>query len=222
MSKKNRCLLVPFSLTIKQLKHVECICWSCSSWCIGKSYTPPTYFWAVPHCQTPALFGISKILSPNLRYLDVWSCYKVKLPPWTCSMHINRYQNFTHVSLVWYCAIGLYQCHGNALWCQYCLIDKYLSPEVYCASQKLLGVCYGWCIGRVKKFCIPFWKGPPSPHWLWSSQIMNNMDTLKQHCIGYWPPCSASWCMGQFSLHPLHYFSAPQYTTLWSRVCSGF
>ena len=55
----------------KQLKHVECIWWSCSSWCIVKSYTPPTYFWAVPHCQTPALFGIPKILSPNHKYFSV-------------------------------------------------------------------------------------------------------------------------------------------------------
>ena len=55
----------------KQLKHKKCICWSCSSWCIGKSYTPPTYFWAVPHCQTPA---IAKHCDVNIIWLiNVWS-----------------------------------------------------------------------------------------------------------------------------------------------------
>ena len=172
----------------------------------------------MPHCQVPALFWIPKILSPSLRYLDVWSRYKVLL----VLFNFHAYHNFTHISLVGHCAVGLHQCHSNALWCQCYLIDKCLSPQVFCASLKLLGFCYGWCIGRVKKFHILFSIGTPSSRWLWSSQIMKDIDTLKQHCIGYWPPSSASWCMGQFSSQPLHSFSAHQYTTLRSRVHSGF
>ena len=160
----------------------------------------------MPHCQVPALFWIPKILSPSLRYLDVWSCYKLFLVLFNV--------HFTHFSLVGHCAVGLYQCYNNALWCQCYLIDK--CPRVFCASLKLLGFCYRWCIGRVKKFHILFSIGTPSSRWLWSSQIMKDIDTLKQHCIGYWPPSSASWCMGQFPSTLCTLFGTPIQNTLGS------